>query len=151
MTPGEFEKCWSMTKVIVFKRNQLSHTQVSLINHKRETLSWSQLLNLLNTIRTFFGSSDFKTYLRRQKLEVNGVLLPLCLHVVGLCRFVSLVLPFAFSQRRMLKDTEEMFVFLDRSFFFIACHLLKGECFSSLLPNEGKSIFRLVVLFGRYY
>ena len=130
-----------MTKVTVFKRNQLNHTQVSLINHKRETLSWSQLLNLLNTIRTFFGSSDFKTYLRREKLEVNGVLLPLCLHVVGLCRFVSLVLPFAFSQRRMVKDTEptfnlqpsteEMFVFLDRSFFYCLSFVGGGVFFFS--------------------
>ena len=131
MTPGEFEKCWSMTKVIVFKRNQLSHTQVSLINHKRETLSWSQLLNLLNTIRTFFGSSDFKTYLRREKLEVNGVLLPLCLYVIGVCRFVSLVLPFAFSQRRMVNDTEEMFVFLDRSFFYCLSFVGGGVFFFS--------------------
>lgn len=131
MTPGEFEKCWSTTKVIVFKRNQLSHTQVSLINHKRETLSWSQLLNLRNTIRTFFGSSDFKTYLRREKLEVNGVLLPLCLYGVGLCRFVSLVLLFAFSQRRMVKHTEEMFVFLDRSFYLLLVICWRGIFFFS--------------------
>ena len=115
------------------------------------------------------------------------MLLPLWLYVVGLCRFASLVFPLLFSERRIVKDTEETFVFLDRLLLFIIYYYFTEETFvfhDRLLlfiiillrrhlfflivywlpviccrwcifllccKNEGKSIFRLIVLLGRYY
>ena len=65
----------------------------------------------------------------RASCNKTKIVVTLWLYVVGLCRFASLVFPLFFSERRIVKDTEETFVFLDRLLLFIIYYYFTEETF----------------------